>query len=76
LVAFPGAGTLEAVVGALAPPPLEVAVLDDVWGLLDEQPAAASARTATAPTDFIALMRFTEAFLSLVPAQECAQGVG
>ena len=39
-------------------PPLEPAVLE-ACGLLDEQPAAASARMATTPADFTALERFT-----------------
>src|SRR6476620_3299184 len=55
--ALAGAVTLVAVAAGDAPP-LEPAVLE-AWSLLDEQPAAASARMATTPADFTALERFT-----------------
>jgi Mlc titration factor MtfA (ptsG expression regulator) len=62
----------EAVASAAAVP----AEPPDASGLLEEQAVVASATAATTPADFIAVVRFTEVFLSLVPAQQCAQGVG
>jgi len=58
-LAFAGAGIELALAGALAAPLSDEDDELEDWGLLEEQPATASAMTATTPTDLVALERIT-----------------